>query len=215
MALEIRAVVEAKTLERAHSGSGLGLVLPAGVYVPTEYRDLGLSDIAASQVEIKAWPVMHISGKIINPRPKAIAIPPLWFTAVDRYGAPLKSQQAVLDRWRRVEGLPKIPARGSLAFTYDLSPLPDKSARAVVTFAPRDRPSIVQPARRQLNGSRPSRHCGPNLMTNGQFHPWRTNENGVDRSLMVYFSVPLGAAGTETGGAGVSAATKAGVGQGQ
>ncbi len=131
---QLQAYVDAKTLERSRNGG------VAGVFVPDQYKDLALSDIAAQAGQDKGAEVLKISGRISNPRKGAIAIPPMWFTAVDRYGTPLKSQQTIPEHQGR------IPPGGSLPFTFELKPMPDKTARAVVTFAPQNRPPLYMPA---------------------------------------------------------------------
>lgn len=132
-ARDVRDFILARATERE---SGFGVV---GVYVPSEWNDLRLSETVAYQVELFGQPALRVKGKVHNTRRRAIGMPPLWFTVVDRFGTPLKSETA------RPGGRNRIPAGGSLPFTYDLKPLPEKAVRAVVTFAPDHQVSFSLP----------------------------------------------------------------------
>ncbi len=117
--------VQERTAERAANGGQQTL------FVPDEFRDLHLSEIQAHERQEAGVTVLRITGKITNPRKSAIAVPPLWVSALDRYGTSLASQQIEAPRRQG-----RIPAGGSLVFTYAVKPYPDKTSRASVTFAP-------------------------------------------------------------------------------
>jgi hypothetical protein len=128
----IRQIVEAKATERNRS-DGVD-----GIYTPDEYRDLRISRVEASRRTVRGQAVLHVTGRIHNPRLRSIAIPPLWFAALDARGETLKTQQSVAQKPVR------IAARGSVPFTFDLV-APAGAERAAVTFAPRNRLPRVQP----------------------------------------------------------------------
>jgi len=129
-----RQIVEAHAAERTHNAG------VQGIYVPDEYRDLGISDIAAAQRQEAGATVLHITGVIHNTRQRAISVPPLWFAAVGRNGDTLKAQQMVPEHRAR------IPAGGTVPFTFDLKQVPGDPARAAVTFAPENRgPQVLPP----------------------------------------------------------------------
>jgi hypothetical protein len=108
-----------------------------GVYVPLEYSDLLISRVQAKKVTVHGRPAMQINGLIHNTRDQAIAIPPLWFTAVDAHEQPLRSEQAVAQAaGKRIE-----PAK-FITFNFILQPSPEATDHVVVTFAPTERRRI-------------------------------------------------------------------------
>jgi len=123
--LGIRAYVDEQSRRRKENG-GLG-----GIFVPEEFKDLRMTDIVSRQGDDKGVAVIRISGRIFNPRLRPITVPPIWVSAVDRFGTPLKIDQA-----EPPPNISKINPRTDVAFTYELKPMPDKTARTVITFAP-------------------------------------------------------------------------------
>ena len=122
---ELMVQINLRTLERENN---MGV---AGVYVPGVFADLRLSDIVVREQYEAGARVLRVTGKIVNTRRRPINVPPLWVAAVDRFGTSLKAQQ--MEAPIRA---PKIAAHGSVPFVVTLAPKPDKSARAIVTFAP-------------------------------------------------------------------------------
>ena len=131
---DVRPQVEARTIERA------GSTLPGGLYKPGIFRDLKLENIVVYQVQEGPDPAMRVSGVIVNPRRSAVTVPPLWVAALDRYGTVLKDQQM-----EPPVTAPRIAAGGRAAFTFSISPLPERAERAVVTFAPFHREPELKP----------------------------------------------------------------------
>ncbi|MEI7932243.1 MAG: hypothetical protein WCI21_04210, partial [Alphaproteobacteria bacterium] len=124
----VQAQLDFRSVQRAQNGGR------RVTYAPAEYADLRLAKLAAGQVEEKGVKVIRVTGKIVNPRRTAISVPPLWVEILDQYGTSLKAEQIVAPR-----GQGKIPSRDSLAFTYAVSPVPERMAKASVTFAPNHR----------------------------------------------------------------------------
>ncbi len=85
--------------------------------------------------------MIRISGKIVNTRKSPIAVPPLWISVVDKFGASLKAEQT-----EPVRGAPRIPPGGMRSFNYVVKSVPQRTARTVVTFAPFHRMPIEKPA---------------------------------------------------------------------
>jgi hypothetical protein len=127
---EVQPQLEYRALQRIQNGGS------RVIYTPAQYADLRLVNVVARRVEENGASVVRVSGKIVNPRRSAIAVPPLWVEIIDQYGTSLKAEQIVAPR-----GQGKIPTRDSLAFTYAVNPVPEKMARASVTFAPLHRPT--------------------------------------------------------------------------
>ena len=114
--------------------------MPGGLYKPGIFRDLKLENIVVYQVQEGPDPAMRVSGVIVNPRRSAVTVPPLWVAALDRYGTVLKDQQM-----EPPVTAPRIAAGGRAAFTFSISPLPERAERAVVTFAPFHREPELKP----------------------------------------------------------------------
>ena len=128
----IRQIVEAKAAER-NAPDGVD-----GIYTPNEFKDLRISTVVAQPRTVRGRPVLHVTGRIHNPRTRPVAIPPLWFAAIDASGETVKTQQSVAQKPVR------IAARGSVPFTFDFV-APAETERTAVTFAPRNRLPLVQP----------------------------------------------------------------------
>lgn len=131
---QIQAVVDNHSLERSQGDTR------AGVYPPSEFRDLRLTNITSRQREEGGVTVIRVSGKIINPRRSDVAVPPIWVSAVDQFGTGLKSEQASAPRGQKA-----IKAGATLNFTYAMKPMPERTARTVVTFAPYHHPPRYKP----------------------------------------------------------------------
>lgn len=131
--IQFKGDVELRSAERARGGG-------QGMYVPKEYQDLALSEVSAHEGEEKGVSFLRVIGKINNARKNATPVPPLWIAAVDRYGTELQAQQV------EPRSAPKIPSGGSVPFIYVFKPMPEKTARATVTFAPFHRQSGPLPA---------------------------------------------------------------------
>lgn len=131
---EVWAQLDYRSLQRSQ-GDGRRVS-----FTPAEYADLRLANVVAGQVQEKGAPVIRVTGKIVNPRRTSITPPPLWVEILDQYGTSLKAEQVVAPR-----GQGKIPPRDSLTFTYAVSPVPERMAKASVTFAPshRQTPNLV------------------------------------------------------------------------
>jgi hypothetical protein len=116
---------------------------PAGpggppVEVPAEYADLVLEDVVARQREDKSGTFILVSGKIRNPKTKAIPMPALSVIAIDVSGFPVKTETA--------EGRGRIRAGEAVPFQYELRPKPSQAQTVAVTFASRNRPPMSLPA---------------------------------------------------------------------
>ncbi len=122
---QLQPQIEARSLERAHNAG------VSGVYVPGVFADLRLSDIAIKEEDSASGKALKVSGNIVNTRGRAIEAPPLWVSAVDKFGTPLSARQM-----EAPAKAPRIGAGATAPFTLILDPMPDKTARAVVTFAP-------------------------------------------------------------------------------
>jgi len=126
---QFRGEIEQRTAERAR---GVG----SSIYVPKEFQDLRITAVSAHEGEEKGVSFLRVVGTIVNSRKNAITVPPLWVAALDRYGTEVKAQQLEPPR-----GTPKIPSGGSIPFIYVFKPMPERTAKATVTFAPLHRSS--------------------------------------------------------------------------
>ncbi|MEI7932242.1 MAG: hypothetical protein WCI21_04205 [Alphaproteobacteria bacterium] len=130
-ALDYRALqpqVDYRTQQRAQNGGH------SVIYTPAEYADLRLAKVVARNAQVNGAKAIVVTGKIVNPRSRAISVPPLWIELLDAHGTSLKAVQIVPPR-----GQGKIASRDSLAFTYAMTAVPEATAKASVTFAPSNR----------------------------------------------------------------------------
>jgi hypothetical protein len=107
------------------------------VVVPAQYADLVIEDVMARQREDKSGTYILVTGRIRNPKEKAIAMPALSVMAIDVSGFPVKTETA--------EGRGRIGAGEAVAFQYELRPKPSQAQTVAVTFASRDRPLMTLP----------------------------------------------------------------------
>lgn len=131
---EIRTYVDLRTSMRAGGDRS------AGVYVPFEFKDLRFSNIVSRQMQENGLTVLRVTGTIVNTRKTSLAIPPIWVSAVDEFGTSVKADQATAARGQKA-----IKPSGSLAFSYTMRPMPEHTARTVVTFAPLHHPPRYKP----------------------------------------------------------------------
>ena len=142
--LSARAMVDNRTFERAANSNVTGVT---GIYVPSAFQDLRLTEILARHTEEADGPMIRISGKIVNTRRRAIDVPPLWVAVVDKYGTALKVEQIGAPR-----GVARIAPGSSTSFSYVIPAVPLRTARAVVTFAPYHRLPQEMPASLYCSG---------------------------------------------------------------
>jgi hypothetical protein len=128
-----RSLVEFWSAGRAVSG-GLG------VQIPPEFADLELSQITARERVDGEQLALVVTGQIANPRQRAVRVPPISVTALDRNGQALKTVTALPRR-----GAGRIAGGQAIPFAYELNPMPANSVRAVVTFASERRPAEYLP----------------------------------------------------------------------
>ncbi|MEI7933330.1 MAG: hypothetical protein WCI21_09810, partial [Alphaproteobacteria bacterium] len=104
--------------------------------IPKEFQDLRITEVSAHQGAEKGVTFLRVVGKIVNSRKNAITVPPLWIAALDNFGTEIQAQQLEAPR-----STGKIPSGGTLPFIYVFKPMPERTARATVTFAPLHRAS--------------------------------------------------------------------------
>jgi hypothetical protein len=103
----------------------------SGIYAADEFKDLRLTNIVSQAATVAGRPVLRVSGKIVNTRRNPIDVPPIWAAVTDRFGTSLATQ-----RVDPTASQPKIAVGDSRPFVFDISPVPDNTAKTVVTFAP-------------------------------------------------------------------------------
>ncbi|CAN5295441.1 hypothetical protein BH11PSE2_BH11PSE2_02370 [soil metagenome] len=103
------------------------------VAIPERYADLAVEKIVARERSGVKDGGIVVTGMIRNTRNKTIQVPSLSFTAVDRFGYPLKTEYA------DARNAGRIAPGETKAFAYELKPRPAKISTVVVTFAPDNR----------------------------------------------------------------------------
>ncbi|CAN5295386.1 hypothetical protein BH11PSE2_BH11PSE2_02360 [soil metagenome] len=110
------------------------------VAIPRQYSDLVVEKVVAREHAGGKVGSIIVTGQIRNTRAKAIPVPSLSFTAVDRFGYPLGDPKFADGR-----GAGHLAPGEAKAFSYELKPKPAKISTVVVTFAPATRASARPP----------------------------------------------------------------------